>query len=111
MGDVDTEIDAFFGGQVSGLQRKPTAIDVAVLGRKLSPIEAALLGVVESKYRKQTRSTGPCERRIRRHTTDTHAAGIPRCCRQRPVRKRPSLRIGVEQRPDFYKRNHTGLNS
>src|SRR5579864_9543972 len=111
MDDVAADIDTLFGGQVSGLQGKPTAIEVAVLRRKLAPVQPALLSIVQPKYRKQARSTGGPESCITRHTTDTHEAGIPRCRGQRPIGPYPSRRIGPEQSSDFYNRNHAGPGS
>jgi len=106
--NIAAEVEAFLVSEIAGLQRKPAAVDVTVLRCELAPVQPSLRAIVE---RENAQEPGSSSRGFLRmwHTTQTNEADVPRCGKERPVRKDPGARIAGEQRSDVYDRDHGHL--
>jgi hypothetical protein len=103
--DIPADVDAFFRGQVPRLNGKPSAVDVAVFGRKFAAVQAALARIVESKYREQAGSRRRAEHSFRRQAANADEAGVMGRPRNGAIDTCACSRIGVEQRLDINERN------
>ena len=75
--------------------------------RELPPVQPALPRLIETKYPKQTSPCGWSECLVTRQTPDAREPHLSGGCVQGLIREPPGGRIAIEQRADFYNRNHS----